>query len=72
MAGDTITVVQICGVCKSELGTFSVKKDNLMLSSRARNWCPECQASTPEVRDIAGRIASIQKEVESLPEAGSP
>ena len=72
MARETITVVQMCGVCRTELGTFSVKKDNLMLSSRARIWCTECQASTPETRDIAGRIASIQKEVESLPEAGSP
>ena len=71
MAGDTVTVIQTCGICKTEVGTFSVKKDNLMLTSRARIWCPKCQASTPEVRDIAGRRDSIQKEVDSLPEAGS-
>ena len=72
MAGDTVTVVQMCGVCKSELGTFSVKKDNLFLSTRARIWCDKCQAYVPEVRDIAGRLASIKAEVDSLPEAGSP
>ena len=72
MAGETITIVQMCGICKSELGTFEVKKDNMMLSSRERIWCPKCQASTREVRDIAGRLTSIKKEVDSLPEAGSP
>ena len=71
MPGEQVTVIQMCGVCRSELGSFTVKKENLMLSSADRIWCPQCEASTPEVRDIAGRLASIQKEVDSLPEAGS-
>ena len=72
MAGETVTVVQLCGVCRAQVGTFTVKKDNLMLTSRERIWCPTCQASTREVRDISGRLESIRREVESLPEAGSP
>ncbi len=71
MAAETVTVVQLCGVCRTQTGTFQVKKDNLMMTSRDRIWCPQCEASTPEVRDIAGRLESIRKEVESLPEAGS-
>ena len=70
MPGETITVLQLCGVCRSEVGTFEIKKDNLMLSSRARVWCAKCGSYTPEVRDIAGRVASIQREVDSLPAAG--
>lgn len=72
MAGETVTIVQMCGVCKSEVDTLEVKKENMMLSSRTRIWCPKCQASTPEIRDIAGRLASIRKEVESLPKADTP
>ncbi len=70
MAGELVTVTQMCGVCRSEVGTFEVKKENMMLSSRAHVWCPKCQASTPEVRDVAGRLDSIRKEVASLPKAG--
>ena len=71
MAGEDITVIQTCGVCRAETGSFSVKKENLMLSSRARIWCDKCQTATPERRDIAGRLDSIRKEVDSLPPAGS-
>ena len=71
MAADEITVVQKCGVCSSELGNFTVKKDNMMLSTRETIWCPNCQAKTREMRDLTGRAQSIEREVESLPEAGS-
>ena len=67
MAGDMITVVQLCGVCNSELGTFSEKKENLMLSAVDHIWCATCQATMPTVRDIAAREASVEKEVKSYP-----
>lgn len=66
MAED-ITVVQRCGICYSELGTFSAKKENLMLSVQDYLWCARCQATLPTVRDIAGREASIEREVGSYP-----
>ena len=67
MPGDMITVVQLCGVCNSEVGTFSEKKENLMLSTVDYIWCEKCQATMPTVRDIEGREASAVKEVESYP-----
>ena len=68
---EEINVVQRCGICDGEVGTFSVKKENLMLSSRARIWCPHCQNNAPERRELLGRLESIAREVESLPPAGS-
>lgn len=68
---EELKVVQKCGVCSEVLGTFEVKKENLMLSSRARIWCPHCQENTQEHREMAGRLESIKREVESLPPAGS-
>jgi hypothetical protein len=72
MAREEMTVIQLCGVCRTEVGSFTVKQENMMLTSKAKVWCPKCNAYTPEVRDLPGRRASIDKEVESLPEAGSP
>lgn len=69
MAGDEVTVIQMCGKCQDEISTFSVKKDNLMLTSTDQIWCPKCEESTPEVRDIAGRVESIRNEVDSIPKA---
>ncbi len=64
---ETITVTQICPVCHEELGTFSEKKENLMLSARDSIWCENCQATVPAIREVSGRRASIEKEVESYP-----
>ena len=72
MAEDMITVIQRCGVCNSELGTFSAKKENLMLSVEDHLWCAECQATLPAIRDIAGREASIEMEVGSYPRSLPP
>ena len=69
MPGDEVIVVQLCGKCDCEIDTFTVKKDNLMLTSNKEIWCPKCEENTPEVRDIAGRVASIRNEVESYPKA---
>ncbi len=67
MPGDMIAVIQLCSVCNSEVGTFSEKKDNLMLSAVDDVWCGTCQATVSAVRDIEGREASAVKEVESYP-----
>ena len=72
MARDTVTVIQLCGVCREQLGSFEVKQENMMLSSKESIWCPKCEASRPEVRDIAGRLDSIRKEVEGYPKPSTP
>ena len=72
MARDMVTVIQLCGVCREQLGSFEVNKENMMLSSTESLWCPHCEASRPEVRDIAGRLESIRKEVEGYPKPSTP
>ena len=62
MPAEEITIVQKCGVCATELGTFTVKKDNMMLMSNETIWCSVCNADQPEVRDLAGRSSAIQEE----------
>ena len=69
MPNDEVTIVQMCGRCQCEIGTFSVKKDNMMLSPNEQIWCSKCGAYFPEVRDIAGRQASIEREIESYPKS---
>ena len=69
MPADEVTVIQLCGRCKFEVGTFTVKKDNLMLTSKEEVWCPQCQANTPELRDVAGRRSAIQSEIDSYPKS---
>jgi len=72
MAGETVTLIQLCGVCREQLGSFEVKKENMMLSSRESIWCPKCEASRPELRDIAGRLGSIREEVAGYPKPTTP
>ena len=62
MHENNLTVVQSCGECGEELGSFDVKKDNMMLMTTEKIWCPKCQAETREVRDLAGRSAAIKQE----------
>ncbi len=69
MPGEEVTIVQMCGRCHDEIGTFTVKRDNMMLSSKEKIWCSKCGAYTSEVRDIAGRRASIKREIESYPKS---
>ena len=65
MPENDLTIVQTCGECGSELGTFTVKKDNMMLMSKELVWCPDCEGERPEVRDLAGRRSAIQNEQQS-------
>jgi len=64
-----VNIVRSCGTCGTEIETVTVKKDNMMLSTKETVWCPECQADRPEVRDVAGRLDSIEKEQQSYPKA---
>ncbi len=67
MPADMIAVIQLCGVCNSEVGTFFEKKENLMLSAVDDVWCATCQATVSAIRDIEGRKSSAEKEGESYP-----
>ena len=67
MPDDEVTVAQLCGKCNREISSFTIKKDNLMLSSKEQIWCPHCEEYTPEVRDISGRLESIKREQRSYP-----
>ena len=67
MPGDEVEVSQLCGKCNRQLSTFSIKKDNLMLTSREQIWCPHCGENTREVRDISGRLEKIKREQASYP-----
>ena len=69
MPGNEVTVIQLCGKCNTQVGTFNIKNDNLMLTSNEKIWCPKCGEDTPEVRDIAGRLEAIKRETESYPKA---
>ena len=67
MAGDTIDIVQICESCGTEVGSLSVKKENMMLSSKEELSCPKCKIVRTVVREVAGRQDSIQHEAETFP-----
>ena len=67
MADDAVTVVQLCSVCGTQVGMFSVKKENMMLTTSDRIWCSHCQAEQPEIRGVAGRRTAILTEEATLP-----
>lgn len=67
MAGDTVDIVQICESCGTEIGALSVKKENMMLSSKEELPCPQCKIARTVVREVAGRQDSIQHEAETFP-----
>lgn len=64
---DEVTISHRCSNCGHEIEVVAVKKDNMMLSSKEPLWCPKCQGEHPEVRDIAGRLESIETEQSSYP-----
>ena len=67
MPKNEVDIVSSCGDCGTEIETVSVKKDNMMLFTKELAWCPKCQADRLEVRDVAGRLDSIEKERKSYP-----
>ena len=64
---DQVTIIRRCRICTNEIETMTVKKDNMMLSSRTLVWCPSCEEERPERRDIADRLDTIREEQESYP-----
>lgn len=66
---DSVAVVRLCGGCRAEIETLTVKKDNMRLFVDAEVWCEVCQCQQPEVRDIAGRLETIRSEQQSYPES---
>ena len=64
---DQVTIIRRCSICTSEFETITVKKDNMMLSSRALVWCQICEEERPERRDISDRLDTIKQEQESYP-----
>ena len=69
MASDNINVIQKCALCNSHLGSFEVRKDNLMLLTKKLIWCPNCRSDVQETRDISGRVEAIDNEQETYPRA---
>ena len=59
MPGDAIAVIQVCKVCASEVGTFSEKKENLMLATVDHVWCEACKAlcRRPAISPDAGHLS---------------
>jgi hypothetical protein len=64
-----VDVVSSCGECGTEIETITVKKDNMMLSTSELGWCSKCQADRPQVRDVVGRLESIENEQQSYPQS---
>ena len=64
-----VTIVSSCAECGTEIETVSVKKDNMMLFTSELAWCSKCQADRPQVRDVAGRLDSIEQEQQSYPQS---
>ena len=67
---DEVEITQTCGVCHAELGSLSVKKENMMLTTSDTIWCHHCQAEQPEIREVAGRYAAMVEEEKTLPRVG--
>ena len=66
---DQVSLIRMCGECRHEIETISVKKDNMRLFVDEEVWCEVCQANKPEVRDIEGRRVAIQTEQQNYPES---
>ena len=62
-----VEIVSSCAECGAEIERVSVKKDNMMLFTNDLVHCPSCNADRSQVRDVAGRLESIEKEQLSYP-----
>ncbi len=68
MAGEIIEVIRLCKVCRTEIGRFEVKQENMMLSTSKSIWCSNCRAYRNELREPGGRQESIAGEQETYPQ----
>ena len=64
-----VEIVSFCAECGTEFETVTVKKDNMMLTTNEQVSCSKCQANRSQVRDMAGRLKSIEEEQQSYPKA---
>ena len=64
-----VEIVSFCAECGTEFETVTVKKDNMMLTTNGQVWCSKCQADRSQVRDMVGRLKSIEEEQQSYPKA---
>ena len=69
MPKNEVEVVSSCAECGTEFERVTIKKDNMMLTTKELAWCSKCQADRPQVRDVAGRLKSIEEEQRSYPKA---
>ena len=65
-----VTIVRRCGRCRHEIGTLTVKKDNMRLMTTEPVWCESCGVAAPELREVAGRDEAIAAEQSAYP--GNP
>ena len=65
-----VTIVRRCARCSYEIGTMTVKKDNMRLMTSELAWCERCGADCQEVRDIIDRAPTVAGEQASYP--GNP
>ncbi|MDE2779162.1 MAG: hypothetical protein OXI91_05730 [Chloroflexota bacterium] len=64
---DQVSILRMCGACRHEIETITVKKDNMRLFVDEKVWCELCQSEQPEVRDVAGRLETIRTEQRHYP-----
>jgi hypothetical protein len=64
-----VEVVSSCGECGTVIETVTMKKDNMMLFTSELAFCTKCQVDRPQVRDVAGRLESIEQEQQSYPQS---
>ena len=62
-----VEIVSSCAECGTEIENMAVKKDTMMLFTKDLVHCPRCNAERSQVRDVAGRLESIEKEQLSYP-----
>tara|TARA_B100001750_G_scaffold232681_1_gene232066 strand:- start:526 stop:744 length:219 start_codon:yes stop_codon:yes gene_type:complete len=67
MAGNMITLIQLCETCRTEIGKLEFKKENMMIFSKETVWCPTCKAERPQIREAEGRAEGIEIEQRSYP-----
>lgn len=65
-----VTIVRRCAQCRYEIGTMTVKKDNMRLLTSEPVWCEPCGGEVPEIRDVAERESAVAAERASYP--GNP
>ena len=62
-----VEITRTCSICGVEVERYLAKQENLFLSSYGTVDCPNCKMETPELRDVAGRVAARESELKTLP-----